>query len=337
LFSFTTCTKLEDPITGSSNKVIISTGNVGVINSNNAEVFADIKCTASSLQGKERGFCWSISPNTVLITTLSQITFKLSSGTGIGSFKLNLSNLVPGRTYYYRSYIILSSGADVLYGEIKSFTTLPAVTTNPTTNILSNSAISGGTISSPGGAVIIQRGVCYNTTQNPTIANTRTIDGSGIGGFTSTLSNLQLATTYYARAYATTVNATSYGNEISFTTLCNFSGVAPIFSLPANAQSICCNNSINFTWNSVSCITGYDIQISKSATFAGTIFAMANCANAGSPSNTGVSQASITTNTFCITGGTTNLFNGTWYWRVRAKNGNTLGSWSSVRTYNYTR
>jgi hypothetical protein len=337
LFSYSTCTKLENPITGSSNKIILTTGNVIAVNATNAQVFGDIQSSASSLQGKERGICWSISQNTVLITMLSQNTFKLSSGTGVGSFNLILSNLTPGRTYYYRSYILLSSGADVLYGDIKSFTTLPAVTTTPFTNILSTTAISGGTISSPGGAAIVQRGVCYNTTPNPFITNSRTIDGSGAGTFTSTLSNLSPSTTYYARAYATTLTGTAYGNEISFTTLCNFSGAAPNLTLPANAQAICCNNSINLSWSAVSCVTGYDIQISKSATFAGTVIAMGNCTNNSSPSNTGVSQASTTTNTFCIIGGPTNLFNGTWYWRVRAKNGNVLGSWSATRTYNYTR
>jgi hypothetical protein len=225
----------------------------------------------------------------------------------------------------------------VLYGDIKSFTTLPAASTAPITNISSNSAVSGGTISSAGAAPILQRGVCYSTTQNPFITNSRTIDGSGVGSFVSTLSNLSPATTYYLRAYATTPSGTSYGNQISFTTLCSFSAAAPTLTVPANAQSFCCNGSINLTWNPVSCITGYDIQISKSATFAGTIFAMTNCAGGGSPSNTGVSQASTIANTFCIIGGPTALYNGTWYWRVRAKNGNTLGSWSATRTYNYTR
>tara|TARA_B110000879_G_scaffold97494_1_gene132838 strand:+ start:126 stop:392 length:267 start_codon:yes stop_codon:yes gene_type:complete len=40
---------------------------------------------------------------------------------------------------------------------------------------------SGGIISSDGGSAITLRGVCWATTQNPTIADDTTINGSGTG------------------------------------------------------------------------------------------------------------------------------------------------------------
>jgi len=98
-------------------------------------------------------------------------------------------------------------------------TTLPTLgVTSPASAITTTTAISGGTIVSDGGATIIARGVCWSTTSNPSIANTKTSDGTGAGAFTSAITGLSLTTTYYVRAYATNSIGTAYGNEISFTT-----------------------------------------------------------------------------------------------------------------------
>jgi uncharacterized protein (TIGR02145 family) len=85
-------------------------------------------------------------------------------------------------------------------------------------NINSSGATSGGNITSDGGSAIIDRGVCWSTSANPTIANPHTNDGTGVGVFTSTITGLTINTTYYVRAYATNANSTVYGNEVSFTT-----------------------------------------------------------------------------------------------------------------------
>ena len=87
------------------------------------------------------------------------------------------------------------------------------------TNIASNSAISGGDISGDNGLPVLIRGICWNTYPEPTIAHFKTSDGTGTGAFTSQLSVLMPSTTYYIRAYATNISGTTYGEEISFTTL----------------------------------------------------------------------------------------------------------------------
>lgn len=91
------------------------------------------------------------------------------------------------------------------------------ITTTAVTSITGTTAISGGNILSDGGSKITARGVCWSTSPNPTIANNKTVDGTGIGSFTSNLSGLAGGTTYFARAYASTSLGTVYGNEISFT------------------------------------------------------------------------------------------------------------------------
>ena len=92
------------------------------------------------------------------------------------------------------------------------------ITTTIVTDIQGNTAVGGGNILSDGGSLIVARGVCWNMTSNPTIADSYTVDGSGIGSFSSQLSGLYPAT-YKIRAYATNANGiTAYGNELSFNT-----------------------------------------------------------------------------------------------------------------------
>ena len=158
----------------------------------------------------QRGVCWSTTPNPVISndTTIN--------GNGIGSFTSIINNLQLETTYYLRAYATNSNGTG--YGNVLSFTNaLPVLTTNPVT-VIGTTIESGGYISYDGGSAITQRGVCWSTTPNPVISNDTTINGNGIGIFTSIINNLQVDTTYYLRAYATNSYGTGYGNERSFTT-----------------------------------------------------------------------------------------------------------------------
>ena len=97
-------------------------------------------------------------------------------------------------------------------------TTIPIISTLTVTKSGITTASSGGNISSDGGKSITSRGIVWNTTQNPTIVNSKTIDGIGIGNFNSVITGLLSNTTYYFRAYATNSVGTAYGNEITYIT-----------------------------------------------------------------------------------------------------------------------
>ena len=99
---------------------------------------------------------------------------------------------------------------------------LPVVTTTNISQIGSNTATAGGNVTSDGGATVSARGVCWSTTHTPTISGNHTNDGAGAGNFSSLLTNLTPNTTYYVRAYATNSAGTTYGNEVVFTTNCQF-------------------------------------------------------------------------------------------------------------------
>ena len=130
-----------------------------------------------------------------------------------------MSNLLPITTYYYRAYATNSIGTG--YGITYTFTTVsnPQITTKIISEISRTFAISGGTISSDGGATITIKGVCWSTSPNPTINDNSTNDGTGEQKFfISFISGLLGTTTYYVKAYATNSFGTAYGQEEVFTT-----------------------------------------------------------------------------------------------------------------------
>lgn len=94
----------------------------------------------------------------------------------------------------------------------------PVVITSSLGQITTTSAELSGEVTSDGGLQATERGVCWSTSALPTTSDNRTLDGSGEGKFTSTLSNLSPGTLYHARAYVTTVMTSTYGEVYSFRT-----------------------------------------------------------------------------------------------------------------------
>ncbi len=130
------------------------------------------------------------------------------------------NNVVPGKRY---EYIIVAKAGYNRSNEVFVSLSLPAILSTITTDQVIYptpfSATSGGNITSDGGTAVITRGVCWSTSPNPTISNNKTINGNGIGSFSSTITGLSANTTYYVRAYATNAIGTSYGDQFAFKTL----------------------------------------------------------------------------------------------------------------------
>jgi len=124
---------------------------------------------------------------------------------------------------YLKSFCLLLSVVALL-NSCGPKITLPQLETNPPSEFTYNSAIMGGLITSDGGGEIAERGTCWGIYTYPTIEDNRTIDGSGTGNFTSTLTNLLSNTTYYSRSYATNEAGTAYGNEETFILNMNVTG-----------------------------------------------------------------------------------------------------------------
>lgn len=153
-------------------------------------------------------------------TSSGSLPNQIVSGSGGGAFNVNITGLARGTTYYYKAFSYNSSGEK--YGAIKSFTTTaaaPSVSTGSSSSVTYNSATVSGSVSDDNGAAVTTRGICYNTTGSPTVDSSKVASGSGEGDFSSNLTGLSPDTTYYARAYATNSQGTSYGGQISFVTL----------------------------------------------------------------------------------------------------------------------
>ncbi len=101
---------------------------------------------------------------------------------------------------------------------------LPKLTTISASKISSNSAVSGGNIYDDGNASVVSRGVVWSENSSPTIEHNAGVSNDpqyylGTGTFEINITNLKSATKYYIRAFAKNSAGTSYGNELSFTTL----------------------------------------------------------------------------------------------------------------------
>ena len=161
-----------------------------------------------------RGVCWSTTENPSIGDS------KTSDGSGIGSFASILTGLLPNTRYYAKAYA--TNSLSTVYGNQVSFVTKQpglAILTTITVVIKSAHEVeSGGNITDDGGSAVIERGVCWSTSPNPSIPGNSKSDGSGTGSYITVVNNLSPGTAYHIRAYAINGVGTSYGDELTFTT-----------------------------------------------------------------------------------------------------------------------
>lgn len=192
-------------------------------------------------------------PPRVALTSAASASPVTSPATGLLVYNTNTSGTAPNKVfpghYYWNGtrWVALTppQGAntgDMFYWNGSQWTSIPAglpgqylqmstsgipawagvayptVTTLTVSSITVNSATCGGTVTSDGGSPVTERGVCWSTAPNPTTLNSKTVDGSGTGNFTSQMTGLSSGVTYYVRAYASNSAFTAYGAEQSFTT-----------------------------------------------------------------------------------------------------------------------
>jgi len=98
-------------------------------------------------------------------------------------------------------------------------TIIPTITTNNASDISSSSVKSGGTISYTGNGVINRSGVCYSTSQAPTLDDLVLENTPFLNDFNLIITNLVDNSAYYLRAFAEIDNVIYYGNEVNFSTL----------------------------------------------------------------------------------------------------------------------
>ena len=92
----------------------------------------------------------------------------------------------------------------------------PSITTNDATGISGTNATIGGTITTDGGSLIKESGICYSTTSGVDTTDNKKTSYKVSGSFSVALTGLSLLSTYYYRAYAINEKGLVYGEEKSF-------------------------------------------------------------------------------------------------------------------------
>lgn len=96
---------------------------------------------------------------------------------------------------------------------------LPLVLTSNPSEISAMSAVGGGIISDDGGATVIEKGICWDTTPEPTTDKNKKIGSGESLSFSVDMTGLLPNTGYYVRAYAVNSAGTGYGESKQFKTL----------------------------------------------------------------------------------------------------------------------
>lgn len=304
----------EVSFTTSATQPTVSTGSV--TNITNASATGNGNVTDDGGDAvTERGICWSTSHNPTISGNHN------NSGTGAGEFSVSITGLSANTTYYIKAYAINSQGT--AYGDEVNFKTddigKPTVTTNNVTNITQTTATCGGNVTADGGSTVTARGVCWSTSQNPTVNGNHTSNGTGTGSFTSSITGLSPNTTYYVRAYATNSAGTAYGTQRTFTTL------SQIY-----VPTVTTNSVTNITQTTATC--GGNVVNNGGA----TVTARGVCWSTSSNPTINNSHTSNGTGTGSFTSNITGLTAGTTYY-VRAYATNSAGTgYGETRTFTTT-
>jgi len=202
--------KKEEPIKLDAK---LATWEVSKITSTTADISGFVVAEGDGFS--EHGICWGLTENPTNSdskTLVDKVEKAIYTAQATG-----LDHLT---TYYVRAYAKSASGS-VIYGKNLTFSTLAhtaTVSVDAVSAITAYTATSGGNVSYDGKSAVTTRGVCWGMEADPTIDGNITEDGDGTGAYTSSITGLMGATTYYVRAYATNEIGTAYSDGVSFTT-----------------------------------------------------------------------------------------------------------------------
>jgi hypothetical protein len=245
------------------------------------------------------GICWSATENPTVDSCAGKTTDGLAS---TGSWTSTMTGLTDGATYYVRAYATNAIGMG--YGAQVSFTTisktLPVLSATATvTSIGTTTASSGGTIVTDNDSPITASGICWSTTENPTLSSCDgyTTDGSKSGSWSSSsMTGLSYGTKYNVRAYATNAKGTGYGPQVSFTTRTYTS--APT---PAVIGGTAGSGELSVSWTAAPSATSYNVYYSLSSSLTSPVLS---------------SAGSNVTTTSCTLAGLTNFTTAYYVWVV---------------------
>ena len=198
-------------------KAVVLTDSIGSVTTASATLHATLASWGTENK-PQVGFCYASHPD----VTTDDYCISVATERNIDSitpFAATVNSLEENARYYVRAYAVNKVGTS--YGEEMVFSTkgysLPNVKTSGTRKVKYSSAVVEGEILYDGGLTITERGICYATSPQPTIANNKVAIEGDDKSFSTSLTNLTAHITYYVRAYATNSLGTAYGEDIAVT------------------------------------------------------------------------------------------------------------------------
>lgn len=318
---------------GSSEVKVKAIGQEKVKATLNMTGVSDIKTTSAIVSAEitfegtprytERGFVYGNTQNPT-IETASKASVAVNEEK---KYSYSLKELKYGEKYYVRAFAINAAGTSYSTNQ-ETFTTsatLPTVSMYSVDNLDADkkTAMLHGSIDSQGDPLYDERGFVYSKNKNtPTLSDQYIkVEGSGKGTYEAQISNLELKTTYYARAYAKNDGGVAYSEAaVQF----SLSGSSPVVSV-AEATDINLENLTAILHGSI------DAVGSPKYTEKGFVYSNVNTVPSTSDktvSVTGTSSGSYYANISGL------ALNKTYYVRAYAKN--ETGIVYSAKTVNFS-
>ena len=163
------------------------------------------------LEVVERGVCFGFESHPTIEDA------HVASGSGVGRFDCQLTNLSPETVYYIRAYAVCDEG--VFYGEERLFGTavIPMeVHTTAVLDVTGTRVRAKGEVVHDGGLDVTECGFCWGTEPQPTIEGLHIKASYGMGEFGCYFSGFERGVTHYVRAYAINEEGVAYGEEMRF-------------------------------------------------------------------------------------------------------------------------
>ncbi|MBA7581328.1 hypothetical protein ES708_23230 [subsurface metagenome] len=132
----------------------------------------------------------------------------------------NTYSVTKARLRSYNKNSLYSYGFILYEFDFWAEVVAPTVTTPAVSDIAATTATGNGNMTDNGGENASKRGVCWNTTGNPTVADDKSeeTDSFGVGAFTRPMTGLTPEQHYYVKAYAYNSAGYGYGGQVEFDT-----------------------------------------------------------------------------------------------------------------------
>jgi len=218
---------------------MLTTDDVSDFNDVSASIYGTITPPTCESTVTSQGFVYSK-------TTLPKIDDNIIEKTGT-SISTTLTNLEQNTTYYARTFF--ENPVGVYYGNEIIFTTAVGdalVLLRNIRNITSNSIEANVSVNSSGGGEISNKGICYSTSQEPTIDGDKLELGSGNTGGSGVIVGLTNYTIYYLRAFAINESGVYYSEQQNFTTLDLDNDLDGVYNYEDNCINIANPNQADF-------------------------------------------------------------------------------------------